>query len=160
MAPHCSINVQHHYVKCAPTTTDWSSPISIMDRKQKKWPFLEFKVVIWGGGEPREGMKVYLIETMKQSTEWAGAILNVCQMQLAHWQLVQRPSATSTLPQNRFQVQSSFWGECQQLFFGFCHQKSFLLSVTLRNRSSSVRGVSSVINPDVFYELSCICYVA
>ena len=26
-----------------------------MDRKQKKWPFLEFKVVIWGGGETRGG---------------------------------------------------------------------------------------------------------
>ena len=43
-------------------------------------------------------------------------------------------------------------------FFWFCHQMSFLLSVTLRNVSQSVRGVSWVINPDVFYEPSCICF--
>ena len=157
MAPHCSINVQHHYVKCAPTTTDWSSPISIMDRKQKKWPFLEFKVVIWGEGKPREGMKGYLIETMKQTTEWAGAILNVCQMQLAHWQLVHR-----LVHHLNFQSELIFGAEQYRWLPAiiFWVMSSDVVSAAQCNRSQSVRGVSSVINRDVFYELSCICYVA
>ena len=161
MAHHCSINVQHHYVKCTPAT-HCSCPISILDRKQKKWDH-SLNLKLWFVAEKTtEGMKGCFNRADEGSCCWCNP---QCSSNAAR-------SLTAYAPHQLCRpILRCIYFICilpcrcravsvttSESFFWFCHQMSFLLSVTLRNVSQSVRGVSWVINPDVFYEPSCICF--